>query len=80
MSDTESMKRALAAELSVEVEDITEESGDFYGFGEMFGNGREEYIVFESSDAAEAAAVKSVEQQLDDEPELFSPDFLQSFI
>lgn len=38
------------------------------------------FIIFEDHDAAEAAAKESVEQDINNEPDLFSQDFMERFI
>ena len=83
--EAEEIIRALAADLEIDPEDISETSTSFYRAmafesSSKGNNGEKEWIVFEDQDDAEAAAIKYVEDMISDEPEVFSPDFLQQHV
>ncbi len=54
--------------------------GYFAGSANIEGVTREGYVVCKSDDDAEAAAIAQVQQDLDQEPELFNQDWLENYI
>jgi hypothetical protein len=48
--------------------------------GSRADNGESEWIVFETQDEAEKYAIERVEEDLENEPELFNQDFLQQHL
>ncbi len=72
-------QKALAEALKAEVDDVTPEREEEDG-SLIFSHGKEEYRVFENQDAVHAAALARVEEDLENEPELFSQDFLSSYM
>jgi hypothetical protein len=84
-SDEDSVKAAMASELEVDVNDLEiEEDRGLSGFREgtfyLITVGRQEYQVAESEDAAYNLAVAVVLQDIESEPDLFEPNFVESHI
>lgn len=79
--DTDWQEKAVAAiakYLKTEVEDLKVTDIDSDSFKVESGN--EEYLVFRDSDASEKEALSQVTRMLEDEPDLFNQDWLQSFV
>ena len=76
-------KRELEVALEVETS-IEDEDNDRFTLsatpGEKGNNGESEWIVFQDSDSAEAYALERVQNDLENEPGSFSPEWLQTFI
>lgn len=79
--DTDWQEKALAAlvkNLKAEVEDLKSTDIDADSFRVEYG--KQEYIVYRDVDAAEVDAISQVKDMLDDEPDSFNQDWLQTFI
>lgn len=81
----ESIRKFMAKELDVDLEDVSiEENRGLSGFGAgtvyTVTSGREEYAVVRDVDAMEELALEVVKQDLENEPEIFSPDFIEQHI
>ncbi len=77
--DLETWQRIAAVEMQQDLE--TEFELSDFGLRHMtLDTQGASYVVYESDDVAEAAAIDDVEQQLDDEPGNFNQDWLQGFI
>lgn len=84
-SDEDSVKAAMAEALDVPVEDLSiEEDKGMGSFGEgtvyRVELGSKEYFVVEDEDSAEKLAIAIVTQDLENEPENFNKDFIESHI
>jgi len=83
-SDEESVAAAMAIELDVPLDEISIKSShlESFGTGTLYeiSVGRMEYIVAESSDAADELALAVVKQDLESEPEIFNQSFLEHHI
>ncbi len=55
-------------------------SDSAFGYGKDIDLGSEEYMIFENSDDAYEEALARVKEDLDNEPELFTQDWLKDFI
>lgn len=73
--DEDTVKAEMAAALNVDPEDLTVTEGSDNDFEVSMG--KETYRVVENDDAMETMAKQRVRQQLEEEPNIFSPDFLQ---
>ena len=83
--DEEAVLADVAKELDTDVEELSiEEDSGLSSFGEgtiyLVQEGRVEYNVAENVDQAYALAVAVVKQDLEQEPEIFNKDFIESHI
>lgn len=83
--DEESVLAEVAADLGYEPEDLKiEEDRGFTGFGEgtvyRIESGNKEWMVAENDEQSRALAIAVVTQDLEQEPEIFNKDFLESHI
>jgi hypothetical protein len=83
--DEEAVLAAVAADMEADIEEcVIQEDRGMSSFGEgtvyQVDWGVEEYHVAENYDQAYALAVAVVKQDLEQEPELFNKDFLESHI
>jgi|HubBroStandDraft_2_1064218.scaffolds.fasta_scaffold08586_4 hypothetical protein len=83
--DEEAVLADVAAALEADIEEcVIEEARELSGFGEGTAYrvewGTDEYQVVENHDQAYAIAVEVVKQDLEQEPELFSKDFIERHI
>lgn len=78
-----SVLREMAKELDVSIDDLSIEDYDpGFGTGDMFRveHGRAEYVVARNDTDAHALAIAMVTQDLENEPEIFNKDFIESHI
>ena len=81
----DAVRKFMAKELGVDLDDISiEEDRGLGSFGEgtvyAVTSGREEYAVVRDTDAMEKLALVVVKQDLENEPEIFSQDFIEQHI
>jgi hypothetical protein len=79
MLDSESVKRAFAADLGVDDAEVSSHDDKVYE-GSRADNGESEWLVFETEAEAERYALERVEEDLENEPEIFNQDFLTQFM
>ena len=82
--DEEGLQIEMAKELDADPDDIVVDESHLSSFGEevfevSFG-GNKSWLVVEDDDAAERLALAVVTQDLEDEPEMFNPEFIESHI
>ena len=77
LTDEEKIAQAMEQQFHWEAgeAEVTEQDGHF-----LVKNGNEEYLVFESSDDAEEYALEQVKTDLEDDPSMFSQDWLEGHI
>lgn len=79
----ENVRREMADELGVDPADLVVDESPLASFGEealQVRLGQKEYTVVEDEETAERLALAVVTQDLEQEPELFNPDFLARHI
>jgi hypothetical protein len=76
--------REMAKELDVDLDDLVIDESPLESFGEgeayTVSTGRREWTAVADEDAAENIAIAVVTQDLEHEPEIFSPHFIESHI
>jgi hypothetical protein len=83
--DEEAVLEDVAKALETDIEELSiEEASGLSGFGEgtiyLVSEGRIEYNIAENHDQAYALAVAVVKQDLEQEPEIFNKEFIESHI
>jgi hypothetical protein len=84
-SDENAVLREIAKRLDIEPDDLSIKNGSApNGYGDAYTistqGGRQEWIVMENEDEFETAARLGVENDLQNEPEMFNKDFLSGHI
>ena len=81
--DEDSVKKAMAEALEVDVDELTIKESHLSGFGVptyQIDHGRKEYYTVENEDEARTLAVAIVKQDLEHDPEIFNQSFIESHI
>jgi len=78
--DTDKVIESLAAFTEYEPDDISESYDYAYGKGKVFEVGSREYLVFADDEDADDGATEYLTEMLENEPELFVQDWLQSHL
>ena len=77
--DEEGVKAQMALALGVDADDVEVKDGYVDGAFEVEAAGNE-YTVMADEDAAEAEALRRVKEDLENEPEMFIPSFIQQYL
>lgn len=81
--DEDTVQREMAKALDVDLDDLDVSDSSLSSFGEpalSVSTGRKEWTVVPDEDTAEKLALAVVTQDLEQEPEIFSPSFIESHI
>jgi hypothetical protein len=77
----ENVAREMAKALDVDEDDLVIDEDDLFGEDTFTVElGRQEYRVVANDDVAEAIALAAVTEDLENEPEIFTPSFIESHI